>query len=101
MTTCANCNNSSTFVYEISPSHTIFYCSAHLPRFLNEKKNAGLLKRSDEMVQEQSDAFEALSPKTTKKASAKKTEVIEEPIVEETPVVEEVTEEETPAVPAE
>lgn len=99
MTTCANCNNSSTFVYEISPSHTILYCSIHLPRFLTEKKNAGLLKRSDEMVQEQSDAFEALAPKSSKKSS-KATVVEETPVVEEVPA-EEVPVEETPATPAE
>lgn len=93
MATCANCENTSVWIYEISPSHTIPYCSIHLPRFLNDRKNAGLLKRSDEMVQEQSDAFEALAPKPAKK-SAKKTEP-----VEETPIVEEVPAEETPVEP--
>lgn len=96
MNTCVNCQNPSVFIYEISSSHTILYCSLHLPRFLMDKKNAGLLKRSDEMVQEQSDAFGVLSPKNSKKSS--KAAVVEEvPVVEETPVVEE----ETPVVPAE
>jgi hypothetical protein len=65
----------------------------HLPKFLNNRKNAGLLKRSDEMVQEQSDAFEALAPKSSKKTS--------KATVEEAPVVEEVPAEETPAEPTE
>lgn len=93
MTTCANCTNTSVWIYEITPSHTIPYCGVHLPRFLNDRKNAGLLKRSDEMVQEQSDAFESLAPKSSKKTS--------KAVVEETPVVEEVPAEETPAEPTE
>jgi len=95
MATCANCENTSVWIYEITPAHTIPYCSTHLPKFLNDQKNAGMLKRSEEMVQDTSDAFEALSSKPTKK-SAKKAEV-----VEETPVVEEVPAEETPAEPTE
>ena len=93
MTTCANCSNTSVWIYEITPSHTIPYCGVHLPKFLNDRKNAGLLKRSDEMVQEQSDAFESLSTKSSKKTS--------KAVVEETPVVEEVPAEETPAEPTE
>lgn len=93
MTTCANCDNSSVWIYEITPSHTIPYCGLHLPKFLNDRKNAGLLKRSEEMVQEQSDAFETLAPKSSKKSS--------KATVEETPVVEEVPAEETPAEPTE
>ena len=90
MTACANCTNDSVWVYEITSSHTIPYCSIHLPKFLNDRKNAGLLKRSDEMVQEQSNAFEALATKSSKKSS-------KATVVEETPVVEEVPAEETPA----
>ena len=93
MTTCANCTSESAWIYEITPSHTIPYCSMHLPKFLNNRKNAGLLKRSDEMVQEQSDAFETLAPKSSKKTS--------KATVEEAPVVEEVPAEETPAEPTE
>jgi hypothetical protein len=88
MTTCANCTSESAWIYEITPSHTIPYCSIHLPKFLNDRKNAGLLKRSDEMIQEQSDAFEALAPKSSKKSS-------KATVVEEAPVVEEVPAEET------
>ena len=88
MTTCANCTNSSVWSYEITPSHTIPYCNLHLPKFLTNSKNAGLLKRSEEMVQEQSDAFETLTPKPSKKASkaaVEETPVVEEPVVEEEP----------------
>jgi len=93
MTTCANCTNASVWIYEITPSHTVPYCSMHLPKFLNDRKDAGLLKRSDEMVQEQSDAFEALAPKSSKKSS--------KAVVEETPVVEEPVVEEEPTTPEE
>lgn len=80
MTTCANCTSESVWIYEITPSHVIPYCSMHLPKFLNNSKNAGLLKRSEEMIQEQSDAFEALLPKTPKKSSKA---LVEEPVAEE------------------
>jgi hypothetical protein len=93
MTLCVNCNNDSAWAYEITPSQIIPYCSLHLPRFLNDRKNAGLLKRSDEMVQEQSDAFETLAPKSSKKTS--------KAVVEETPVVEEPVVEEEPTTPEE
>jgi hypothetical protein len=93
MTTCANCTNASVWIYEITPSHTIPYCSVHLPKFLNDRKNAGLLKRSDEMIQEQSAAFETLAPKSSKKSS--------KAVVEETPVVEEPVVEEEPTTPEE
>lgn len=94
MTLCVNCSSNSVWTYEITPSQTVPYCSLHLPKFLNDRKNAGLLKRSDEMVQEQSDAFQSLAPKSSKKSS-------KAPVVEETPVVEEVPAEETPAEPTE
>ena len=94
MTTCANCDNSSVWIYEITPSHTIPYCGLHLPKFLKDQKNAGLLKRSDEMIQEQSAAFETLAPKSSKKSSKTST-------VEETPVVEEPVAEEEPTTPTE
>lgn len=85
MTKCINCVNNSAWIYEITPAQTVPYCGEHLPKFLHDRKNAGLLKSSDEMVQEQSDAFEALAPKSSKKTSKA---VVEEPVVEE-PVVEE------------
>jgi len=99
MTTCANCSESATYIYEISEAHTILYCGLHLPRFLNDRKNAGTLKLTSEAVQEKSDAFEALAPKSSKKTSAKKT--VEETPVEETPVVEETVPEEEPTTPEE
>ena len=93
MTTCANCTNTSAWIYEITPTHTIPYCSTHLPKFLNNRKNAGLLKSSEDMAKEKSDAFTALAPKSSKKTS--------KDTVEETPVVEEVPAEETSAEPTE
>jgi hypothetical protein len=93
MTTCANCSESATYIYEISEAHTILYCGLHLPKFLNDRKNAGTLKLTAEAVQEKSDAFEALAPKSSKKSS--------KAIVEEVPVVEEPVVEEEPTTPEE
>ena len=84
MTNCANCSNTSAYVYEISPVHAIEYCDEHLPRFLTDRKNAGLLKRSDSLNESQAEAFEALTPKPDKKATSKKTTTPEEePVSEE------------------
>jgi len=93
MTTCANCSESATYIYEISEAHTILYCGLHLPKFLNDRKNAGTLKLTSEAVQEKSDAFEALAPKSSKKSS--------KAVVEEVPVVEEPVVEEEPTTPEE
>ena len=93
MTTCANCSDSATYIYEISEAHTILYCGTHLPKFLNDRKNAGTLKTTSEAVQEKSGAFEALAPKSSKKSS--------KAVVEEVPVVEEPVVEEEPTTPEE
>lgn len=75
MAKCANCENNALYAYKINDSLSIDYCSAHLPKFLNAQKAAGLLKP---VVAEPAPA--------PAKASKKKAEVVEEAPVEEAPV---------------
>ena len=74
MATCANCGGNAIYAYKINDSLSIDYCSAHLPKFLNAQKAAGLLKPA---VAEPVPA--------PSKASKKKAEVVEEAPVEEAP----------------
>jgi len=41
---CANCNNDAQYVYKITNDHTILYCAKDLPKFLDERRKAGLLE---------------------------------------------------------
>lgn len=44
---CANCDKDAFYVYQLTASKTILYCAVHLPKFLEQAKNAGLLKKTD------------------------------------------------------
>jgi predicted oxidoreductase len=97
MSTCANCTETAAYVYEISETHTIDYCETHLPRFLVDRKNAGLLKSPDFLTEARAEALDILSSKNAKKKkSAVEEAVVEEPLVE-VPVVEEPLPTEDPA----
>jgi len=45
---CANCEKDAQHVYKITQDTTILYCDSHLPRFLHERRDAGLLPTTDE-----------------------------------------------------
>lgn len=96
MKTCANCSNAAQYVYSISDSHEILYCFDHLPRFLSNQRNAGMLKTVEEFEAVKAEAISAMET-PAKKTSKKSKEVV----VEESPVAEEPVAEETPATPAE
>lgn len=72
MAICANCNNEAYFVYQVTDSYGIDFCSAHVPNFLRSEKNAHLLVTLDLPVVEE--------PQTV---SPKKKSV--DPVVEEVP----------------
>ena len=44
---CANCNADAFYVYKITLTKEILYCPKHLPSFLNDRKNAGLLPTTE------------------------------------------------------
>jgi hypothetical protein len=72
MATCANCPNEAYFIYQVTDSYGIDFCSAHVPNFLRSEKYAASLIKLDLPVIEE-----------TTQVSQKKKSVDE--VVEETP----------------
>lgn len=83
---CANCTKDAFYVYQLTANTQVLYCAAHLPKFLNNAKKAGLLKTTDAL---KSAIEEGLKNITTP--------VVQAPVVVEEPVVEEPVVEEAPA----
>jgi hypothetical protein len=71
MATCANCSNEAFFVYQVTDSYGIDFCSAHVPNFLRSEKYAASLITLELPVIEE-------PVKTSKKKST-------DPVVEEAP----------------
>jgi hypothetical protein len=84
---CANCTAEALFEYKLTPEVSVFYCGKHLPKFLNERKKAGLLHITESFTASSAEALEALAPvevedsevseedsNTKKKAAKKKAE---------------------------
>lgn len=40
---CANCAEKAVYLYEVTPSHSLYYCNRHLPAFLKGKAKSGEL----------------------------------------------------------
>ena len=72
MATCANCPNEAFFVYQVTDSYGIDFCSAHVPNFLRSEKYAASLVTLDLPIVEE-----------TTETSKKKKSV--EEVVKETP----------------
>jgi len=83
MVKCANCSNDALYVYQVTESFGINYCQYHLPRFLHDQRNGGLLAAPVQSEPELPVVEEA--PKTKKKAVAEETPVVDEVPLEETP----------------
>ena len=81
---CANCGNSALYEYKLTLKKSVFYCGAHLPKFLEERKKAGLLTLTPKHEEEKESAITALTmeiplaetaeEKPKKKATKKKAE---------------------------
>ena len=84
MVKCANCSNDALYVYQVTDSFGINYCQYHLPRFLHNQRNGGLLAAPTAPVVEA--PVEEEAPKTKKKAVAEETPVVDEVPLEEAPV---------------
>jgi hypothetical protein len=75
---CANCDKDALFEYRITKNKSVFYCGKDLPKFLEERKKAGLLKITPAFTEAKESALEQLSPeiveepKPVKKAAKKK-----------------------------
>lgn len=84
MAKCANCVNEAPYLYRVTPTFGIPYCSKHVPKFLLSELKAGNLHAPREVVEE------TPAPTKSKSSKAKASEpVVEEPVVEEPVVVEE------------
>lgn len=81
---CANCANQASYEYRVTTKKSVFYCGKDLPKFLEERKKAGLLKITPEFTENLKDALDILGPSSLeptvteepkpKKKTAKKTE---------------------------
>ena len=47
---CANCANQASYEYRVTTKKSVFYCGKDLPKFLEERKKAGLLKITPEFT---------------------------------------------------
>lgn len=61
---CANCNKSALYVYRMTRTKALYYCGTDLPKFLDERRRAGLLAITEEFTKEKELALEILSPST-------------------------------------
>jgi len=69
---CANCDANALYVYRVTLNKSLYYCGKDLPKFLEERKKAGLLKLTDQFKVEHDSAIELLKPTA-----------VEEPVLEE------------------
>jgi len=58
---CANCDNKASYEYRVTKNKSIFYCGKDLPRFLEERKKAGLLTITEQFTEDLTSALETLS----------------------------------------
>lgn len=72
---CANCAKDAFYIYQVTAKTQVLYCAAHLPKFLENAKNAGLIKTTE--------ALKSAIEEGLKNITAKKEE---EPVVAEEPV---------------
>lgn len=76
---CANCNKPAMFEYRITQTQSLFYCGSDLPKFLEERRKAGLLTLTDANKDAEKSAVKTLEfipseKPVTKKKSSKKSE---------------------------
>ena len=93
---CANCKEEAVYIYRLTSAKSINYCKKDLPKFLDERRRAGLLETTSdykamlvegqksiaivysepvvEDVEEPIDEPVVEAPKVTKKAAKKKAE---------------------------
>jgi hypothetical protein len=81
MLKCANCDREALYLYQLGDSFKLYFCQSHLPHFLWENRDAGLLGIPAEDIIEEP----VVDTSKSKKKSA-------DPVVEEVPEEEPVTE---------
>ena len=75
---CANCAEQASYEYKVTKTISLFYCGKDLPKFLEERKKAGLLKITPQMSKDLESALTVLgtepvdeAPKSKKKPVTK------------------------------
>jgi len=58
---CANCDNKASYEYRVTKNKSLFYCGKDLPKFLEERRKAGLLTITDQFSEDLTSALDALS----------------------------------------
>jgi len=69
---CANCDSDALYVYRVTLNKSVYYCGKDLPKFLEDRKKAGLLQLTEQFKVEHDLAIKTLKPI-----------VVEETVVEE------------------
>jgi hypothetical protein len=69
---CANCDKNALFMYRITKNKALYYCGKDLPKFLDERRRAGLLAITEEFTKEKETALDILSPSTSEEDSQPK-----------------------------
>jgi hypothetical protein len=57
---CANCAEQASYEYKVTKTTSLFYCGKDLPKFLEERKKAGLLNVTPQMNKDLESALTAL-----------------------------------------
>jgi hypothetical protein len=81
---CANCKNDAVYIYRITADVFTPYCLKDLPKFLSERRKAGLLETTEEYKKMMTEVTPTLAdnfkepvveePSVPKKQAPKKTE---------------------------
>ena len=58
---CANCLNDALYEYKITMGASVFYCNKDLPKFLKERKLAGVLTVTEKHDEDLKDALSVLA----------------------------------------
>ena len=49
---CANCDKNALYMYRMTRNKALYYCGKDLPKFLDERRRAGLLAITEEFTKE-------------------------------------------------
>lgn len=60
---CANCKEDALFEYQITLNKSVLFCGKHLPKFLELRKQAKLIKTTEKFEEAKLEAQTLLAPK--------------------------------------
>ena len=71
---CSNCDRDAMYIYRLTKTTEILYCAKDLPKFLEERRKAGLLNITEALTEAKDTLSEVLEIPKPKKKADKKTE---------------------------